>query len=159
MRRYVHRIARALGSALESQDAPQLLADILVEVMRADRCAIYRVAQDGLRLHTVSRFPAGSPPEAHVPSGQGLAGAVSKSGRPVVVADIGSDPRSSAHPWLLRESLTSFLGVPLKVGRRTVGVVEIFTTEPREFSGDDVKLLNEFARRARAAQHLLVEGP
>lgn len=159
MRRYVHRIARALGSALESQDAPQLLADILIEVMRADRCAIYRVAQDGLRLHTVSRFPAGSPPEAHVPFGQGLAGAVSKSGRPIVVADVASDPRSSAHPWLLRESLTSFLGVPLKVGRRTVGVVEIFTTEPRDFSGDDVKLLNEFARRARAAQHLVVEGP
>src|SRR5204863_420100 len=86
----------------------------------------------------VSRFPAGSPPEALIPLGQGLAGAVAKSGRPVVVGDIASDSRSSAHPWLLRENLASFLGVPLKVGRRTVGVVEIFTNEPRDFSSDDI---------------------
>ena len=42
MRRYFRRVAQAIGSALEAQNLPQLMADLAVEIMRADRCAIYR---------------------------------------------------------------------------------------------------------------------
>jgi GAF domain-containing protein len=158
MRRYIHRIARALGSALEAQDVPLLLADLAVEVMRADRCAIYRLDGETVRLHATSHFRATAPPDSALPLGEGLTGWVAKRGKALTVESLADDPRARAHAWLSRERLASYLAVPLKISRRTVGVVEIYTQEPRAFSEDEVKLLTQFARRARVAERLEMEG-
>ncbi len=158
MRRYFHRVARALGSALEAQDVPQLLADLVVEVMRADRCAVYRADSDAVRLQATSRFRAASPPDPMMPIGEGLAGWVARRGKPLAIEQLSEDPRARAHAWLSRERLGSYLAVPLKSGRRTVGVLEIFTQEPRKFVDEEIKLLTQFARRARVAERLVLDG-
>jgi GAF domain-containing protein len=157
MRRYFNRVARALGSALEAQDLPQLLADLVVEVMRADRCAIYRSDGDVVRLHATSRFKAASPPDMEIPIGEGLTGWVARRGKALAVSSVTDDVRSKLHTWLTRERLASYLAVPLKLGRKTVGVVEIFTQDTRAFSEEEIKLLSQFARRARVAERLSVE--
>lgn len=158
MRRYFHRIARALGSALEAQDAPQLLSDLAVEVMRADRSAIYRVDGDSVLLHATTHFRPTAPPDASIPLGEGLAGWVAKRGRALTVESLAEEPRARAHAWLSRENLSSYLAVPLKMGRKTVGVLEIYAQEPRAFTDDEVKLLMQFARRARLADRLVVDA-
>jgi GAF domain-containing protein len=134
MRRYFRRIAHAIGSALEEQDLPRLLADLSVEIMRADRSAIYRVEGEELRLQATSHFRATAPPDSVIPLGHGLAGWVAKRGQSLILTNLEDDPRSRVHAWLSRDKLASYLAVPLKAGRRTVGVVEIYTQEPRAFS-------------------------
>ncbi len=158
MRRYFLRIAHALGSALDEQDMPRLLADLAVEIMRADRCAVYRVEGEELRLQAASHFRAAVPPDPSVPIGQGLCGWVAKRGQSLALPSLEADPRSRAHAWLNRDRLASYLAVPLKAGRRTVGVVEIYTQEPREFSQEEVQLLSTFARRARVAEKIALEA-
>jgi GAF domain-containing protein len=158
MRRYFRRVAQAIGSALEAQDLPQLLADLAVEVMRADRCALYRIEGDTLRIQATSHFRATLPPDAVIPMGQGLAGWVARRGQSLVLEALEDDPRSQFHTWLSREKLVSYLAVPLKAGRRPVGVLEIYTQEPRRFSKEEVQLLAMFARRARVAEKLSLEA-
>lgn len=158
VRRYFHRVARALGSALEAQDLPQLLADLAIEMLRADRCAIYRVDGADLRLHATSHFRHTTPPDAVLPLGEGLAGWVARRGRAAVVEDLAADPRSRAYGWLARDPLASYIGVALKTGRKTVGVLELYTQEPRTFSPEEVKLLTQFVRRARIAERLALES-
>ena len=68
------------------------------------------------------------------------------------------DPRSRAHAWLRRDHLTSYLAVPLKSGRQTVGVVEIYTQERRNFSHEEVQLLSTFTRRARLSEKIALEA-
>ncbi|HZT44106.1 MAG TPA: GAF domain-containing protein [Chthonomonadaceae bacterium] len=156
MRRYFRRIAHAIGSALDEQDMPQLLADLAVEIMRADRCAIYRVEGEELRLQATSHFRPTVPPDVIVPLGAGLSGWVARRGQSLLLTNLEEDPRSRAHTWLSRDKLTSYLAVPLKSDRRTVGVVEIYTQEPREFSKEEVQLLATFARRARVADKMAI---
>lgn len=158
MRRYFRRVAHAIGSALEEQDLPQLLADLSIEIMRADRCAIYRLENEELRLQASSHFRAAVPPDAVVPLGQGLCGWVARRGQSLVLSDLDADSRSRAHPWLQRDRLASYLAVPLKSARRTVGVVEIYTQESREFSREEVQLLSTFARRARVAEKIALDA-
>jgi GAF domain-containing protein len=74
-----------------------------------------------------------------------------------VLTDLESDPRSRTHSWLHRDRLASYLAVPLKAGRRTVGVVEIYTQEPREFTKEEVQLLATFTRRAKVAEKIALE--
>jgi GAF domain-containing protein len=154
MRRYFRRVAHAIGSALDEQDLPQLLADLSVEIMRADRCAIYRIEADGLHLQSTSHFRAAVPPDALIPLGHGLAGWVARRGQSLVLEALDEDPRSRAHAWLHRDRLSSYLAVPLKAGRRTVGVVEIYSQEPRAFTKEEIQLLSMFTRRARIAEKI-----
>lgn len=155
MRRYVHRVARAFGSVMEGRELPQLLADLTVEMMHADRCAIYRVEGETLRLHAASQFRTNVHPDLYIPMGQGLAGTVARRGKALAIEHLAEDPRARAHTWLAREHLTSYLGIALKVDRRTVGVLEIYTQQPRVFTPDEIKLLAQFAKRARVAERLV----
>ena len=157
MRRYFRRVAHAIGSALDEQALPQLLADLAVEIMRADRCAIYRLTPDGLRLQATSRFRAATPPDALIPPGMGLAGWVARRGQSLVISALEDDPRSRYHAWLNRDRQASYLAVPLKFGRQTVGVVEIYTQERRAFTQEEVQLLSTFTRRARLHEKMTLE--
>ena len=158
MRRYFRRVAHAIGSALDEQDLPQLLADLAVEIIRADRCAIYRIENDTLHLQATSHFRAAVPPDSTVAMGAGLSGWVAKRGQSLVLANVQDDPRSRTHAWLSRDRLTSYLAVSLKAGRRAVGVIEIYTLEPRVFTAEEVQLLSTFSRRARLAEKIAQEA-
>lgn len=157
MRRYFRRVAQAIGDAFDEQDLPRLLADLAVEIMRADRCTIYRIEPEGLRLQAASRFRTAVPPDLLVPLGQGLCGWVARRGQSLVLTDLDADPRSRAHPWLGRDRQSSYLAVPLKAGRRTVGVAEIYSQEPREFTREEVRLLSTFTRRAKVAEKIAMD--
>lgn len=158
MRRYFRRVAHAIGSALEEQDLPRLLADLAVEIMRADRCAIYRLDGETLHIQAASGFRSAVPPDTTVPLGQGLCGYVARRGQSLNLPDLADDPRGQSHPWLQRDKLTSYLGVPLRSARRVVGVVEIYTQERREFSREEIQLLSTFVRRARVADKIAQES-
>ena len=155
MSRYFRRIAHALGSSFDSRDLPQVIADLAIEIMRADRCTVYGIDGD------------------HSPFGHAVGSALPHSrkqrSRSARVWLAGS--RGEASPWSLqtssttragmrrpviqREHLASYLAVPLKAGRRTVGCIEIYTQQPREFTREEVQLLSTFARRARVAERML----
>ena len=156
MRRYFQRVANALGSSLDAQDLPRLLADLALEMMQVDRCAVYQVEGEDTRLVAASHFRSSALPDASIPLGQGLTGWVARRGQSLMITELEADSRSQAHNWLKRDKQASYLGIPLKLDRRTVGVIEIYTQEPREFSPDEVRLLSAFARRARLADKLVI---
>ncbi len=157
MRRYIRRIAQALGSALNGQELPKLLTDLAVEIMRSDRCALYRLEGDTLHLEAACRFRNSHPPDAMVPLGQGLSGWVARRGQSLMLATLEGDARAQWHTWLHRENLTSYMGIPLKSGHRTVGVLEVYTLDPRIFTKEEAQLLSTFARRARVVEKLALQ--
>jgi len=69
--------------------------------------------------------------------------------RLVIIYDVKSDPRLQNHRDIVRKySLSSYVGVPLVVQDRAIGVLHLFTVEPRQFSQED---LNFFATMAGQA--------
>jgi GAF domain-containing protein len=157
MRRYFSRVARAIGSTLEEQDLPRLLADLSVEIMRADRCAVYRVEGDKLRLNASSRFRSSVPADVEVPLGEGLCGWVARKRKSLVIGSLEDDPRSRWHSWMSKDRMASYLAVPIRSDRRVVGVVELYTLDPREYTREEVQLFTTFVRRARVAEKLIME--
>ena len=157
MRRYIRRIAQALGSALDGQELPKLLTDLAVEIMRSDRCALYRLDGDTLHLEAACRFRNSHPPDETVPIGQGLCGWVARRGQSLLLESLDEDARAQWHTWLHRENLTSYMGIPLKSGHRTVGVLEVYTLDPRVFTKEEAQLLSTFARRARVVEKLALQ--
>ncbi len=155
MRRYFSRVAHAIGSTLEEQDLPRLLADFSVEIMRADRCAVYRIDGETLRLTASSRFRSSAHADQEVPVGAGLCGWVARRRKALVINNLEEDVRSHTHAWLHRDRMTSYLAVPIRSDRRVVGVVELYTHERRAFTREEVQLFTTFVRRARVAEKLI----
>ena len=74
--------------------------------------------------------------------GGGVAGKVAETGESLVLENISRDPRA-AHPDLVStEGLGGFISVPLKAKDRVLGVMNIASHVPGEFSADDMFLLN-----------------
>lgn len=155
MSRHLRRIAHALGSSLDGASLPQIMSDLSMELLRADRCAVYAVGATELRLRASSKFKTSGLPGGTIPYGQGFAGWVARKGQPLKVINATQDPRWRPQDPLQKEHVASYLGVPLKVGRRTVAVIEMWTLQPRDFTDEEVQLLSTFVRRARMADHLM----
>lgn len=166
LRRYFHRVGRALGSPGSPEEVPQLIAALTVEVMGADRCALYTLdaaeaddaaattptAAANLRLEAAFNF---RPSVAFLEDSP--AGHVARRARPLTVEDLAADARFV--DWLAAQRsgrggsgrLGSYLGVPLRADKRVVGVLEVYTRAPRQWRGDEVRLLLTFASQAAVA--------
>lgn len=154
LRKYFHRVARALGSSQSPQGVPQLIAALTLEVMGADRCVLYSVLEEALRVEAAINIrPVPGTENQILPlTEDSPAGWVARRGRSLAIEDLGSDERFA--DWLgraIRGRIGSYLGVPLRSGRRVLGVLEIYTRAPRLWRGDEVRLLLTFASQATVA--------
>lgn len=86
-----------------------------------------------------------------VPVGRGFAGRVAVERQPVVIDHV--DDTTVVNPLLWEHGLKSLLGVPLLVGGRLVGVLHVGAVVKRQFTEDDVKLLQLVADRIALASH------
>jgi len=84
-------------------------------------------------------------------------------GRPVAIADCRSDPGVQYPEAHSEAGLVSSLVVPLKTRGQVIGLVQVYSGEPRTYSEDDVKLLEvvaAFCARAvtNAMFHKILDG-
>src|SRR5438874_1197552 len=143
-------------TALAHLTLNKLLHEMLVrvcEVIDVDNSAILLVTEDGqyLTVYTAIGPEEQVAPQVRVPVGQGFAGKIAAHREPLIVAD---PSKAEIITPLLREKLRSLLGVPLLVEDRVIGVIHVGTLNPRQFTEEDVRLLQRAADRiALAVDH------
>jgi GAF domain-containing protein len=159
LRKYFHRVARALSATRTPENVPELIASLTLEVMEADRCVLHAVrrgasgkillevaASVGFRVETSNKA---IPVVASSPTGW-----VVQQARPLTVENLPDDPRfSGGYDRPLRGNLMSYLGVPLRGATGVIGVLEVYTRERRVWQSDAVRLLLTFATQAAVAFH------
>lgn len=91
---------------------------------------------------------AGQPLELPEPRAQGLTYTVARSGEPLIVPDMRAHPLFAELPHLWSGSI---LGLPLKYGRRVVGVMVLLYAEPRQVAEAEVRILRLLGDQAAAA--------
>jgi PAS domain S-box-containing protein len=125
----LHTLSEGLRVALQADEATVLLLDV-------DSSELVVRASVGLE-RDVSQ-------ETRVRLGEGFAGRVALARTPLVIPQASE---SDAVSPFLSESLTSLIGAPVRASGRLVGVIHVGTIEPREFSEEDVILLQLIADR------------
>src|SRR3954468_21491865 len=84
-----------------------------------------------------------------IPVGQGFAGRIAAERRPVKILDV--DHADILNPILSEKGIRSLLGAPLLVEGRVIGVLHVGSLEPRDFSEEDMQLLQLAADRMAVA--------
>lgn len=150
----LRRILLVTDAALSHLDLKDLLAELLVrirDVLGTDTAAV--LLRDELRDELVARAAVGLEEEVErgvrIPIGGGFAGRIAAERRSIVLDDV--DHADVLNPILHEKGIKSLAGVPLIFGNEVLGVLHVGTLTPREFTKDDVELLEVVADRVAVA--------
>ncbi len=147
--RALQDISAALGSTLDLGELLEMILDRISEVMEADRSALYLLDEDTNELW--SKVAQGEEVvEIRLKPGEGLAGAVAKTGKPLNIKDAYQDVRFDAQ-WDRRTGYRtrSTLCVPMKNQHgRTIGVLQVLNKQHGHFTVADEALLAALASHA-----------
>ena len=141
-------------AAFTHLDLDRLLASLLEgvrTVMKADTSVVLLLDEGGDEL--VASWSQGLEEEVEarvrVPVGQGFAGRVAATRRPVYIPDVRR--AQVVNPLLAQRGLISLLGVPLLVEGRLLGVLHVGSVASRVFTTDDERTLQLLADRIALA--------
>jgi signal transduction histidine kinase len=149
----VNTAITSISSEIDLVPVLQNIADAARQLINS-RYAALGVANDRGRI--VQFITSGITTEQRaaigpLPQGHGLLGALIKEGRPLRIANIGTDPRSHGFPPN-HPPMTSLLGVPILFKGRPVG--DLYLTDKvgaAEFTEEDQELLMLLASHAAVA--------
>jgi GAF domain-containing protein len=80
---------------------------------------------------------------------EGIIGWVAGAGQPLLVNDVSREPRFLPHPML--PETKAELAVPLQVGRKNIGVLDVQSDRPEAFKAADVPILQALASQIAMA--------
>jgi signal transduction histidine kinase len=150
----LRRLQLVTDAALAHLDLDELLAELLTRIRSAletDTAAVLLL--DETRKELVAHSAVGLEEEVEhgirSPLGAGFAGRIAAERRPIVLDDV--DRADDINPILREKGVKSLLGVPLVFGNRVLGVLHVGTLSPRDFTHEDVELLEVFAKTASIA--------
>ncbi|GAK53580.1 serine phosphatase [Candidatus Moduliflexus flocculans] len=150
----LNRVSQAFNSTF---DLDHILITVLEEVRRlleVDACSIW--LKDQTTDELVCEYAIGPYSQTvhgwRLAPGQGLAGAVAKSGESVIVADVSADQRHfRGVDQRTGQMLRSILTVPMKVKQEIIGVLQVLDSEADRFTSTDRVLQELLATTASIA--------
>src|SRR4051812_49346024 len=150
----LRRIESVTEPSLGHLDVEDLLEELLErvrELLDVDTAAVLLLDPSGTEL--IATAARGIEEEVHqgvrVPLGRGFAGRIAASKSPVVIRRV--DHTNVLNPLLRDEGIQSLLGVPLLIAGSVFGVLHVGTLRQRDFTDDDVQLLQLVAERVTLA--------
>ena len=150
----LRRLQLVTDAALAHLELDELLDELLARIrdaLDADTAAILLLDEE--RHELAARAAVGLEEEVErgirIPLGRGFAGRIAAERRPIVVEDI--DQADIFNPILREKGIKSLLGVPLVVEGVLLGVLHVGSLHRRDFTSEEVDLLQIVADRAAVA--------
>jgi GAF domain-containing protein len=145
------KVSKAFGSTLSQSKLLDLIVTSAIETMNAKAACLFLadeaedtfipVAQKGLS----DKYLHAQPLHAKM-----IVGAVLKGGY-LAIRDATKDPRVENHAMKKAEGIASILDVPVMVRDKAIGILALYTAEPRDFSEDEIDFLSALAEHGGRA--------
>lgn len=144
---FLVRLAQAAAATQRPDELLELIIRETTSAIGVDVCSLYLLdpdrrvllltATNGLNENMVGRVT--------MKVGEGITGSVADSRQPAIVPDVSKDPRWKWVPGLDEDRFHSMASVPIESGPRLVGVINVQSTERREFNSGDIDFLRAIA--------------
>ncbi|MBI2569683.1 MAG: GAF domain-containing protein [Candidatus Schekmanbacteria bacterium] len=136
------QVGPRIASLLNLDEVLEQTVRSVAELLDVHRVSVMLVEEDGatLVIRATYGFPPDVPRHLRVPIGEGIAGRVAATGEPVFVRDISSLSLPRRHPE--EYPGPSFMSLPLVVGGRTIGVLNVSSKgSGRHFGSNEFDLM------------------
>ena len=140
-------ISQIISQSHDLEETLNNIVTVVSERMDAQACSIYLVDAENehLTLSATVGLDQESVGKVQMKFSEGLTGLVVQEERPIAESEASSHPRYKFFPETHEEVFHSYLGAPLLERRRVIGVLAVQTVESRDFSNDDVRMLETIA--------------
>lgn len=143
--RALYQVAVTVNSSLEPGDVLKAIARSTAEALGAKACSIMLLSPDRRELRHGVDFGLSEWYVRKGPVSVDLSMAEALKGHSIAVVDAGHDPRVQYGLQNIQEGIASILSVPIKLRGEVVGVMRVYTAEPREFSTEDIEFVEAVA--------------
>ena len=145
-RELLYKVGTRISTSLDLEEVLNLILDSLRELLEYHAGGVFLVDPDTMEI---ARLTAkGYEPEMEhrleLKFGEGIVGWAAKNGRPVIVGDVSRDERYKN----ARDLTQSEIVMPLVVGDRIVGVINLENNRRDAFTDGDLYLLKAFGSQA-----------
>ncbi|HKC19471.1 MAG TPA: GAF domain-containing protein [Candidatus Dormibacteraeota bacterium] len=144
---FLVRLAQAAASTPRPDELLELIIRETTSAIGTDVCSLYLLTPPGgeLLLTATNGLNENMLGKVRMKVGEGITGWVAESRSPAVVPDVSKDPHWKWVPGLDEDRFHSMASVPIESGPRLVGVINVQSTERREFNSGDVDFLRAIA--------------
>lgn len=143
---FLVRLAQAAASTQRPDELLELIIRETTSAIGVDVCSLYLVTpRSELRLTATNGLNENMVGKVSMKVGEGITGWVAESRRAAVVPDVSQEPHWKWIPGLDEDRFHSMASVPIESGPRLVGVLNVQSTEKREFNSGDIDFLKAIA--------------
>jgi len=141
-RELLRRLRATMADPLGIQDRLNKIVELISDSMHADVCSFYVLRDDGqLELFATQGLKREAVHKTTLRVGEGLVGLIAAEAEPLNLADAPSHAAFAYRPETGEDPYHSFLGVPVLRSGQTLGVLDVQSTEEREFSESETEAL------------------
>lgn len=145
------KVSHAVTSSLKTEEILNLIVRAIPEAMGVKACTLRLLDEKTNELKTLASYGLREKylAKGRLDADKSIADAL--AGKPAVILDATTDPRIQYRAEKKEEGIASILAVPVKVRDKTLGVLRLYTSEPYEFSQDEVDFVCALASQGGIA--------
>jgi GAF domain-containing protein len=143
--RVIHEITRAILSTLDSRKVMNLIMEKVIDVMKVKGCALRLINETTREMELVASMGLS---ERFLQKGTvhvDRSIQETLNGNPVLILDAKTDPRLEYPEETAREGIASILSLPIVAKERVIGIMRLYSREPKHYSQDEVAFLSALA--------------
>lgn len=147
------KVASLITSGLYLEELLRLIVQVTAEVTNSKISSLMLLDPEKKELvvRATQSISDAYNKKPNIKVGEGIAGIVVQSNKPVCVFDVKQDERYLNQDIAKKEGLCSLASVPLAVKGRVIGVLNCYTTKKHKFSSQELGLLAVMANQAAIA--------
>ena len=144
---FLVRLAQAAASTPRPDELLELIIRETTSAIGTDVCSLYLLAPPGseLLLTATNGLNENMIGKVRMKVGEGITGWVADSRQAAIVPDVSKEPHWKWVSGLDEDRFHSMASVPIESGPRLVGVLNVQSTERREFNSGDIDFLRAIA--------------
>jgi len=149
----LNKISEAITSDLYLEDILKLIVTLTANVMGAKICNVWLLDEKNreFNIKATQAMSREYLKKRTIKLTEGIVGLAAREKRPIIISDVLSDKRYKEKNLGRKEGLVSMASLPMMVKDRLIGVLNIYTTIPYDFTKADINLLSTVANQAAMA--------
>jgi GAF domain-containing protein len=145
------KVAKAISHSKDPEEVALMTVESIKTALNVKGCSLFLFNRKTDELELATSFGLSDEYINKGPVSALRSIAQSLEDGPVAIYDVMDDPRIQYPKEAQKEGISSILSVPIVVGGNLIGAVRVYTSEPWEFTLDDVNFVQALAQIAGGA--------
>jgi len=149
----LNKISRAITSDLYLEDILKLIVTLTANVMKAKVCNVWLIDEKKQEFNIMATQSMHQEylNKRTIKLNEGIVGLVAREKKPKLIFDVLKEEQYKEKKLARKEGLVSMASIPMMVKDKVIGVLNVYTNKPYEFSKAEVTLLSTIANQAAVA--------